>query len=73
MKKQYNLKMNSEFKRTLNVYHDGNLIESKSYYLDEIDNEINKLESDGYIYGYTQEEIATAKRHYERMLRNMIG
>ena len=72
MNKQYNLKHESAFKRTLSTYHDGKLIDSKVYYIDEIDDEIDKLEADGYVYGYTQEEVATAKRRYERMLKYMI-
>ncbi len=34
MNKQYNLQNESAFKRKLSTYHDGKLIESKSYYID---------------------------------------
>lgn len=73
MNKQYNLKYESAFKRKLSTYHNGKLIESKSYYIDELNDEIDKLEADGYVYGYTEEEIKTAERRYKRMLKYKIG
>lgn len=73
MKKQYNLKIDGEAKQMLSTYHDGKLVESKIYDIDELNNVIDKLEEDGYVYGYTQEEVATMKRRYERMLRNIIN
>lgn len=72
MNKQYNLKSDGAFKSILKTYHDGELIETKSGWTDEMIDEIDKLEEDGYVYGYTQEEVATAKRRYERMLKYMI-
>lgn len=69
MNKQYNLQNESAFKRKLSTYHDGKFIESKSYYIDELDDEINKLEANGYIYGYTKEEIKKAERRHKRMLK----
>lgn len=57
----------------LSTYHDGKLVESKVYDIDELNDVIAKLEEDGYVYGYTQEEVAAMKRRYERMLRNIIN
>lgn len=73
MKKQYNLQNESAFKRKLSTYHDGKIIDSKVYYIDELDDKIMELETDGYIYGYTEEEIKTAERRYKRMLKYRIG
>lgn len=73
MNKQYNLQNESAFKRKLSTYHDGKLIESKSYYIDELDDEIDKLEANGYIYGYTKEEIKKAEHRYKRMLKYKAG
>ena len=73
MNKQYNLQNESAFKRKLSTYHDGKLVESKVYDIDKLDDEIAKLEENGYVYGYTQEEVATAERRYKRMLKYMIG
>lgn len=72
-KKQYNLKIDGEAKQMLSTYHDGKLVESKVYDIDELNDVIAKLEEDGYVYGYTQEEVAAMKRRYERMLRNIIN
>lgn len=72
MKKQYRCKEDTWCKRRLYVYHDGELIQSQSFYLDEIEKEIDKLESNGYILGYTKEEVEEVKERYERMLRDII-
>lgn len=72
MNKQYNLQNEGAFKRKLSTYHDGKLIESKSYYIDELDDEIDKLEANGYVYGYTEEEIKKAERRYKIMLKHKI-
>lgn len=72
MKKQYRYEKDGFFKVRLYVYHDGELIESKSFYFDEADREMDKLESNGYVYGYSKEEINEAKEKYERMLKNII-
>lgn len=72
MKKQYRCQEDTWCKKRLYVYHDGELIQSQSFYIDEIEKEINKLKSNGYIYGYTKEEIKEAKERYEIMLRNII-
>ena len=73
MNKQYNCKFDGVSKTVLKIYHDGKLIKTQNGWADEIDDEINKLEEDGYIYGYTPEEVATAERRYKRMLKYIIG
>ena len=33
---------------------------------------IDRLEAEGYVYGYTKEEVEKAKKKYEDMLENII-
>ena len=79
MKKQYRIIEECWCKHRIYVYHDGEFIESKSFYYDEVDKEIDKLESNGYAYGFTKEEVEEAKEEikelqeqYEMMLENII-
>ena len=72
MKKQYRCKYESWCKSRLYIYDNGFLIESKSLYNDEIENMIDRLEAEGYVYGYTKKEVENAKKRYEHMLENMI-
>ena len=72
MKKQYRYIKTTCFKVRLYTYHNGELVDSKEMWLDEADKEMAKLELDGYIYGYTQEEVEEAKKKYEEMLKNII-
>lgn len=73
MNKQYNLQSDGVYKSVLKIYHDGKLVETKNGWMDDIADEVDKLEEDGYIYGYTEEEVKTAERRYKRMLKYMIG
>ena len=71
MRKQYRYH-DSFDKYYFYIYHDGELVETKKVWYDEFCDEIDKLESDGYTYGYTKEAVEDAKRQYEHMLENMI-
>ncbi len=72
MKKQYRFERDISFKTRLCIYHDGELVDSKKLWVDEADKEADKLRLDGYVYGYTKEEVAKAKEEYEKMLINII-
>lgn len=72
MRKQYRYTEWSFGKYRLYIYHNGVLVESKDCWLDVLDEEIDVLELNGYKYGYTEEEVETAKQQYENMLRNII-
>jgi hypothetical protein len=72
MKKQYRYEEETWCKLRFYIYHDGRLVESKSFYFDEAIREIDNLKSNGYVYGYTKEEVREAKERYERMLRDVI-
>ena len=72
MKRQYRYDYNNWHSFNLQIYHDGKLINSQNVELYEIDDEINKLITNGYVYGYTKEEVEMAKQDYEMMLESMI-
>lgn len=73
MKKQYCMSESFMFKRTIKVYHNGELVSSERMWIDEADEYADQLEEDGYVYGYTQDEVDEAKRTYEEKLANLIG
>jgi hypothetical protein len=72
MKKQYHISESFQFKRTVATYHDGVLVASETLWMDEADEYADKLEDEGYVYGYTKREVESAKRRYEEMLENII-
>lgn len=60
------------FKSTIYLYHDGTLVETKSLYLDELDEYIDKIAREGYTFGYTSEEVNFAYRQYIRRKNHEI-
>ena len=72
MRKQYNYADYIFGKKILYIYHDGKLVETKELWIDDFFDEVDKLEYDGYVLGYTKELVEEAKRQYERMLANII-
>ena len=72
MKKQYHISESFQFKRTVTTYHDGALVASETLWMDEADEYADQLESDGYIYGYTKQDVEKVKKRYEEMLENII-
>lgn len=73
MKKQYHMSESYMFKRTVTTYCNGELVSSETLWMDDAGEYAEQLEKDGYIYGYTQEEVNEAKRVYEDKLSNLIG
>ena len=73
MKKQYRLDEVRNFKYDVELYHDGKLFKVLNIWQDEITKETDKLEEQGYEYGFTKEEVEEAKYQYERMLEFLIG
>ena len=61
------------FKRIITAYHDGELISSETMWVDDADEYADRLEEEGYVYGYTQYEVDEARRFYEDKLANLIG
>ena len=72
MKKQYHMSESYLFKRTVKTYHNGELVTSERLWDDEADKYADQLESEGYIYGYTKQEVEKAKKRYDEMLENII-
>ena len=73
MKKQYHMSESFMFKRTVDIYHNGELISSEKLWVDEADERADQLEEAGYVYGYTQDEVDEARRIYEERIANLIG
>lgn len=72
MRLQYRYFEYGAFQSMIQLYCDGRLVELYKVYLDELDDEINKIEKQGYSYGFTASEVCDAKERYERMLNNII-
>ena len=60
------------FQYIIRLYCDGWLVKSYKVYLDELDDEIEKIESEGYTYGFTESELDEARARYEKVLDNII-
>ena len=56
----------------IRLYCDGWVVKTYKVWLDELDDEIDKLEGQGYVYGYTEQEVNEVKEQYETMLDNII-
>ena len=72
MKLQYRYFEHVGFKYIIRLYCDGWLVKSYKVYLDELDDEIDKIEKQGYTYGYTEDELDKARAYYENVLDNVI-
>jgi len=72
MRKQYRIENISFMKNRVYIYQDGKLIDSQSFWLDEVNNEIERLESVGYTQGYIKAEVEAARLEYEYRLENAI-
>lgn len=75
MKKQYRCIDNTWAKRDLLIYHDGILVDCKTYWLSEVDelnDKMDDLEADGYTWGYYKDEVENVKIRYEHMAKNVI-
>lgn len=74
MNRQYRYYETTSFRYNIELYHDGKFIKVyKVWFGDELDNEIDRLEEQGYTYGFTEEEVEEARCRYERLLKNKIG
>lgn len=73
MKKQYRYYETTSFKYDIELWHDGSFFNTHEVWVDELDDEITRLEKQGYTYGYTEYEVEQAKLIYERRLENIIS
>lgn len=72
MKKQYRYYETISFKYDIELWHDGSFFNVYEVWLDELEDEICKLEDQGYTYGYTEYEVEKARQRYENMLKDII-
>lgn len=72
MRMQYKVCAATSFKYYIFVYHDGEYVMSYEVWLDKLDEEVNKLENQGYVRGFSKKEIENAYRQYELMKENII-
>lgn len=72
MKLQYALTDYVGLKTRIRTYQDGQLIRDYSIYDDEVNDEVDKLENEGYTFGYLPKVVNEAKREYEYKLSKMI-
>ena len=72
MKLQYRQIDIGGFKYRITLYHDGKFVEKRDVWLDDLEDEIDKLEARGYTFGYTKEEVEFARKLYESKLSNII-
>ena len=72
MKKQYRYHEIASFKYAIKLYHDAKLINTREVWLSELYDEVDKLEEQGYTYGFTKDEVEKARLQYEAKLKNII-
>lgn len=72
MKLQYRYAANNRLQFIVQLYCDGQLVNTYKVWQDKIDEEIDNLIKEGYTLGFTEEEIETEKYIYEEMLANII-
>ena len=56
----------------IQIYHDGQLVEEKTLFQDEVSDYVEELEQQGYTKGYTKLEVEQSKQIYENQLANII-
>ena len=72
MKLQYTCSEHTTFQYIIRLWCDGWLVKSYKVYLDELNDEIDKIKSQGYVYGYSENELKSARERYEHILNNII-
>lgn len=72
MRLQYRYYEYTGFQYIIHLYCDGYLVKSYKVYSIELDDEIEKIENEGYTYGYTEDELDEARAHYEKVSDNVI-
>lgn len=72
MKKQYVLSGGGVFQTIITLYHDGRMIKSNKYWADELDDYIDKAESEGYEEAFKDDDIEKARKKYEYLLAHKL-
>ena len=61
------------FRHKIELYHDGKIVEVRTVWSTDLEDELDKVEKQGYTYGFTKKEVEKTKQQYERMLKNIIS
>ena len=72
IKLQYRCVDIGKLKYRIFLYHDGEFVEKRDVWIDELEEETDRLEAQGYSYGYTKEEVEDARELYESKLSRII-
>ena len=72
MKKQYRLTEKNWYSDNLIIYENGKAVKTITVDKTNYDKEIEKLEKNGYEYGYSEKEVALAKLDYEYKLKRIL-
>ena len=73
MKKQYRIVERHWPYYNIILYHDGVKVATRDSDQMMIGTDTDKLEDEGYTYGYTDDEIEKARKKHEHKLENRIG
>jgi hypothetical protein len=72
MKKQYRIEEKNWHTDYFLIYKNGELTETKIVDRLNFEEELEKLENNGYKYGYSKDEVELAKLDYEYKLKRII-
>lgn len=72
MRMQYKVCAATSFKYYILVYHDGELFDAYKLWSDELNEKVDELESQGYVRGFSKQEVEKERIRYEMMLENII-
>lgn len=73
MRKQYTMTEGPAFRYTIVLYHNGKEAErTEMWFSDELEEYIDSLEDNGYVQGYTKEELEKVYNHYKHLYENRI-
>ena len=73
MRRQYAIKESPSFRYNIVLYHDGIEVDrTEMWFGEEFEEYIDSLEDNGYVQGYTKDELEKAYNHYKYLYENRI-
>ena len=73
MRRQYTIKESPSFRYTIVLYHDGIEVDrTEMWFGEEFEEYIDSLEDNGYVQGYTKDELEKVYSHYAHLYENRI-
>ena len=73
MRLQYRTSDYMGLKTRIIIYEDGEIVKDYAVYDDEVNAECDRLEEQGYTFGYTEAQVRAARKGYEYKLARMIS